>query len=102
MAALADAGSAAQARGAVLPGDRLVAIEGVDVADMPLEAVMDLIGQAKSEVSIGLSRDSTVLAVIFDGSTPIAAQAGEALRDLAVRAGARVNYDCESGRSSAR
>jgi ferredoxin len=100
VAALADAGSAVKARGAVLPGDRLVAVEGVDVADMSLDAVMEHIGAASNEVYIVLSRDSTVLAVAFDGCTPIAAQAGEPLRNLAVRAGARVKYDCESGRYS--
>ena len=66
---------------------------------MPLEAVMEQISAATTEcVTLGLSRDASVLAVSFAGGTAIAAQAGEALRDIAVRAGHRVDYDCQTGR----
>lgn len=69
-------------------------------ADMTLDAVMEQMGAAVESIALSLSRDASVVAVSFEGGAAIAAQAGEPLRDVAVRAGHRVDFDCQTGRFS--
>ena len=61
---------------------------------------MEQIGAAVESATLSLSRDASVVPVSFEGGAAIAAQAGEPLRDVAVRAGHRVDFDCQTGRFS--
>ena len=61
---------------------------------------MEQMGAAVESIALSLSRDASVVAVSFEGGAAIAAQAGEPLRDVAVRAGHRVDFDCQTGRFS--
>jgi len=78
---LADGGSAAGAAGAVLPGDRVDAVEGFPCEG--LDQVMQAIASVPGRVTIHLSRDARVQPVNFEGGKPVAAIAGEPLRDIA-------------------
>lgn len=99
VASIATSGSAAIARGAVLPGDRIIAVQGVACEDDDLAGVMERIGAVdSSDVSMRFSRDASVCAVSFESGSVVAGRSGEPLRDVAARAGHAVSYDCETGR----
>jgi hypothetical protein len=85
VASLAEGGSAALSRGGVLPGDRIVAVQGVPCERQGLASVMAAVASVTDTagVTMSLSRDARVLPVNFDGGMPVAALAGEPLRDIA-------------------
>lgn len=94
-----ETGSAAQSRGAVLSGDCLVAVQGQSCHGMGVDQVMDLITGAETEsLALRLSRDSSVVGVSFEHGVAVTALVGEKLRDIAVRAGHKVTFDCNTGR----
>ena len=65
---LCQGGSASKARGAVLPGDRIVAVEGVSCQGMGLDQVIEQISSVDTpNLTLSLSRDASILAVLFDG-----------------------------------
>lgn len=65
---------------------------------MGLDEVIGKIFEVETEtVTLRLSRDASVLGVSFEGGIPVAAQAGELLSNIAVRAAHAVTYDCRTG-----
>ena len=94
VASLAEGGSAALSRGGVLPGDRIVAVQGVPCERQGLASVMAAVASVTDTagVTMSLSRDARVLPVNFDGGMPVAALAGEPLRDIAGMSPAMLLY----------
>jgi C-terminal processing protease CtpA/Prc len=94
VASLAEGGSAALSRGGVLPGDRIVAVQGVPCESQGLASVMAAVASVTDTagVTMSLSRDARVLPVNFDGGMPVAALAGEPLRDIAGMSPAMLLY----------
>jgi len=84
VASIVESGSASTAKGAVLPGDRLEAIQSLCCNGIGLDGVMEqLLAIDSPIVALTLSRDASVVPVSFEGGPPLAAQAGEPLLDIA-------------------